>query len=106
MSGESGPGSFERDKKTKPFHAEAFEDILVELKKLQDSVPPEPFAAIREQVERELGCELRDVYESFDEAPLASASRRTGPLGWWVAAPSPPSMDSATRATSALAMYV
>ncbi|MFW2390523.1 MAG: ABC1 kinase family protein [Polyangiales bacterium] len=50
------------------------EDILVELKKLQDDVPAEPFEAIREQVERELGCELCDVYESFDEAPLASAS--------------------------------
>ena len=32
------------------------EDILVELKKLQDNVPPEPFPAIQEQVERELGC--------------------------------------------------
>jgi ubiquinone biosynthesis protein len=50
------------------------DDILVELKKLQDDVPPEPFDAIREQVERELGCELSDVYESFDESPLASAS--------------------------------
>ncbi len=50
------------------------EDILVELKKLQDDVPPEPFDAIRQQVERELGCPLEDVYESFDETALASAS--------------------------------
>ncbi|MBW2159405.1 MAG: hypothetical protein JRH14_05475 [Deltaproteobacteria bacterium] len=50
------------------------EDILVELKKLQDNVPPEPFPAIQEQVERELGRALSDVYESFEEAPLASAS--------------------------------
>ena len=50
------------------------EDILLELKKLQDDVPPEPFEAIREQVERELGCELSEVFESFDESPLASAS--------------------------------
>ncbi len=50
------------------------EDILVELKKLQDDVPPEPFDVIREQVERELGCELSEVYESFEETPLASAS--------------------------------
>ena len=50
------------------------EDILVELKKLQDDVPAVPFDAIREQVERELGRELCEVYESFDEAPLASAS--------------------------------
>jgi ubiquinone biosynthesis protein len=50
------------------------EDILVELKKLQDDVPPEPFSVVREQVERELGCALSDVYSSFEEAPLASAS--------------------------------
>ena len=50
------------------------EDILIELKKLQDEVPPVPFDAIREQVERELGCELADVYTWFDESPLASAS--------------------------------
>jgi ubiquinone biosynthesis protein len=50
------------------------EDILVELKKLQDDVPAEPFDTIREQVERELGCALSDVYESFEETPLASAS--------------------------------
>jgi len=50
------------------------EDILIELKKLQDEVAPEPFAAIREQVERELDCPLSEMYESFDETPLASAS--------------------------------
>jgi ubiquinone biosynthesis protein len=50
------------------------EDIVVELKKLQDDVPPEPFAAIREQVERELGCTLPEIYESFEATPLASAS--------------------------------
>ncbi|MGB8223780.1 MAG: AarF/UbiB family protein [Polyangiales bacterium] len=50
------------------------EDIVVELKKLQDDVPPEPFAAIREQVERELGCTLSEMYESFEATPLASAS--------------------------------
>ena len=50
------------------------EEILAELKKLQDDVPPVPFEAIREQVERELGCELTDVFESFEERPLASAS--------------------------------
>jgi ubiquinone biosynthesis protein len=50
------------------------EDILVQLKKLQDDVPPEPFETIREQVERELSCELCEMYESFEETPLASAS--------------------------------
>ena len=50
------------------------EDVLVELKRLQDDVPPVPFDAIREQVERELGCELSDVYAWVEEVPLASAS--------------------------------
>lgn len=50
------------------------EDILVELKKLQDDVAPEPFDVIREQIEQELGCALSDVYASFEETPLASAS--------------------------------
>jgi len=50
------------------------EDILVEMKKLQDDVPPVPFSEIQTQVERELGCELGEVYTWFDEAPLASAS--------------------------------
>ena len=50
------------------------EDIIVELKKLQDEVPPEPFPAIVEQVESELGCALNDIFASFEQAPLASAS--------------------------------
>ncbi|MBW2547769.1 MAG: hypothetical protein JRE82_11175 [Deltaproteobacteria bacterium] len=37
------------------------EDILVELKRLQDNVPPEPFPAIQEQVERELGRRLLEA---------------------------------------------
>ncbi|MGB5266673.1 MAG: hypothetical protein WBN30_08810, partial [Polyangiales bacterium] len=39
------------------------EDILVELKKLQDDVPPEPFDVIRQQVERELGASLSEVFQ-------------------------------------------
>lgn len=50
------------------------QDIITELKKLQDSVTPVPFPKIRDQVETELGCHLSDVFESFDEVPLASAS--------------------------------
>ncbi len=50
------------------------EDIITELKKLQDSVAPVPFPKIRDQVEAELGCPLQDVFEAFDDAPLASAS--------------------------------
>ena len=49
-------------------------DLLAELKKLQDSVPPIPYEKIKEQVERSLGAEIQDVFESFDPAPLAAAS--------------------------------
>jgi len=49
-------------------------DLLAELKKLQDAVPEVPFDEIREQVERSLGAELSELFESFDEMPLAAAS--------------------------------
>ncbi len=52
-----------------------FPDELVdEFKKLRDQVPPEPFAAVREVVERELGRPLPDVFSEFAEEPLAAAS--------------------------------
>ena len=50
------------------------EDWIVELKKLQDEVNPLPFSDIKQQVETQLGRDLSDVYESFDEEPLAAAS--------------------------------
>jgi ubiquinone biosynthesis protein len=49
-------------------------DLIGELEKLQDSVPPVPFAKIKEQIETSLGAELTDIYDSIDEAPLAAAS--------------------------------
>lgn len=49
-------------------------DILVELRKLQDSVAPVPFEAIRERVETALGASLEQLFVSFDPAPLAAAS--------------------------------
>lgn len=49
-------------------------DLLAELKKLQDAVPPVPFAEIRECVESALGAPLEEVYEQFTETPLAAAS--------------------------------
>jgi ubiquinone biosynthesis protein len=49
-------------------------EIIDELKKLQDDVPPVPFDQVRPMLERELGAALSEVYESFDETPLASAS--------------------------------
>jgi ubiquinone biosynthesis protein len=45
-----------------------------ELKKLQDEVPPLPFADIRAAVEASLGAPLDHFYESVDEEPLAAAS--------------------------------
>jgi ubiquinone biosynthesis protein len=50
------------------------EDVIKELKKLQDSVPPVAFSAIKDQIERSLGAELGSVFESVDPEPLAAAS--------------------------------
>lgn len=49
-------------------------DLIVELKKLQDSVPPLPFETIKTQVERSLGAPLGELFEAFEESPLAAAS--------------------------------
>src|SRR5258708_33421706 len=49
-------------------------ELIVELKKLQDDVPPVPFEAIREVVEASLGSALGDLYVSFVENPLSTAS--------------------------------
>ncbi len=52
-----------------------FPDELVdEFKRCRDQVPPEPFAMVRETVEAELGSPLEEVFSSFDEDCLASAS--------------------------------
>lgn len=47
---------------------------ISELKKLQDEVNPLPFAEIKGAVEGSLGRSIEEVYESFDEKPLAAAS--------------------------------
>lgn len=49
-------------------------DVVVELKKLQDNVPPIPFADIKKAVESSLGATLESTYKSFNEKPLATAS--------------------------------
>ncbi len=49
------------------------EEYTDELSKLQDQVPPAPFSDIAARVEQELG-PLDEVFSSFDETPLASAS--------------------------------
>jgi len=49
-------------------------DIADELAKLQDRVPPFPAAAAVAIIERQLGKPLADIFESFDQQPIASAS--------------------------------
>ena len=49
-------------------------EIIEELQRLQDDVPPVPFAQVKPVLERELGASLDELYEAFDERPLASAS--------------------------------
>ncbi|MFB6608884.1 ABC1 kinase family protein [Agromyces sp. NPDC056379] len=49
-------------------------EITSELEGLQDEVPPVPFPAIRVLAEAELGARLDQVFERFDESPVAAAS--------------------------------
>ena len=49
-------------------------DIADELAKLQDRVPPFPGAEARAIVERAYGRPVAEVFETFDENPLAAAS--------------------------------
>jgi ubiquinone biosynthesis protein len=49
-------------------------ELITELKKLQDDVPAVPFEQIKEVVESSLGAPLADVFLSFEEKPLATAS--------------------------------
>ncbi|MBX5437648.1 MAG: AarF/ABC1/UbiB kinase family protein [Alicyclobacillaceae bacterium] len=49
-------------------------ELVRQLAKLQDEVAPVPFAAIREQVEAELGQPLEEAFAAFDEVPIGSAS--------------------------------
>lgn len=49
-------------------------DILAELVKLQDHVPPLPFSVARQVIEEDLGLSLERAFLSFDPEPIASAS--------------------------------
>jgi ubiquinone biosynthesis protein len=49
-------------------------DLVRELEKLQDTVPPTDFALIQAQVEKELKKPLNEVFPTFDPLPVASAS--------------------------------
>lgn len=50
------------------------DDIAQELAKLQDAVPPFPGSQARTIMEKAYGKPLEEVFASFDETPLASAS--------------------------------
>jgi ubiquinone biosynthesis protein len=49
-------------------------DLILELKKLQDSVGPVPFEDVREQMATSLPARLEDLFEWIDETPLAAGS--------------------------------
>lgn len=49
-------------------------DIVEELKKLQDSVPPFSFSEVRAVIEDEFEDTLENIYKEFDEKPVAAAS--------------------------------
>lgn len=49
-------------------------DLVRELAKLQDEVPPFSFEQVQKIVEKELKSPLNEVYSSFEATPLASAS--------------------------------
>ncbi|MCF8465155.1 MAG: AarF/ABC1/UbiB kinase family protein [Flavobacteriales bacterium] len=48
--------------------------LIQELEKLQDNVPAVPFEEIKSTIERETGKKLEDVFQVFNEKPLATAS--------------------------------
>jgi ubiquinone biosynthesis protein len=45
-----------------------------ELGKLRDDVPPIPYKMVKKIMEEELGRQIKDVFESFEEIPIAAAS--------------------------------
>ncbi len=49
-------------------------DVIAELEKLQDKVPPFPGDQARSMIEHSLGCRIEEVFSAFDPVPLASAS--------------------------------
>jgi ubiquinone biosynthesis protein len=49
-------------------------ELIVELKKLQEDVPPVTFEEVKAEIEKTVGAPLGDVFAEFNEKPLASAS--------------------------------
>jgi ubiquinone biosynthesis protein len=50
------------------------EELVAEFRLCRDQVPAEPFAAVRQTVETDLGRPLDSVFAEFDETPVAAAS--------------------------------
>jgi ubiquinone biosynthesis protein len=50
------------------------EGLVKEFEKLQDKVPPVPFSEAKVIIERETGKKINELFEEFNETPLASAS--------------------------------
>lgn len=50
------------------------EDVAQDLTRLQDRLPPFPFAIARQAVEEELGAPLTEIFTTFSETPVAAAS--------------------------------
>ncbi|WP_205138007.1 AarF/UbiB family protein [Virgibacillus halotolerans] len=50
------------------------EDIIQELEKLQDQVPPNPYPDVKAIIEQELGTPTEELFKEFHEVPLGSAS--------------------------------
>ncbi len=50
------------------------DELVAEFKLLRDQVPPEPFDDVRAVVEIDLGGSLDELFEWFDETPIAAAS--------------------------------
>lgn len=49
-------------------------EVITELDKLQDHVPPVAADLIKGEIQRELGYPVEELFRSFDEEPLAAAS--------------------------------
>ena len=49
-------------------------EVAQQLSKLNNEAEPVPFSTIREDIERELGGKLEDLFQSFSEEPLGTAS--------------------------------
>ena len=49
-------------------------EFIQELSKLQDNVPPFPYTEARQIIESELGRPIADIFQHFENTPLAAAS--------------------------------